>query len=161
MTIEAKMTSEGSQNVPNDVDISNSLPVAIPLGHAIEPEPVIVIYNASAASAIFIAGPTAGTGISTSGTSYYAVTPRISSFAIASLVLGIISIVFIIFGMFLGLLAIVFGVLAVRRIKNRPNEYRGLCLAYSGIITGTIAMIFWISVYAAIAGSNDYSDRNH
>lgn len=148
MTIEAKMTSEGSQNVPNDVDISNSLPVAIPLGHAIEPEPVIVIYNASAASAIFIAGPTAGTGISTSGTSYVA-SPRISSFAIASLVLGIISIVFIIFGMFLGLLAIVFGVLAVRRIKNQPNEYRGLCLAYSGIITGTIAMIFWISVYAA------------
>lgn len=62
--------------------------------------------------------------------------------------------------MFLGLLAIVFGVLAVRRIKNQPNEYRGLCLAYSGIITGTIAMIFWISVYAAIAGSNDYPDRN-
>jgi Domain of unknown function (DUF4190) len=165
------MKMAGNTAFPNDLDNSNSLPLAIPLGHAIEPEPTIVIYDnncvredsrlfTTAATAILVAAPTTGTGISTSTVSF-TTTPRISCFAITSLVLGIVSIVFIIVGMLLGFLAIIFGVLAVHRIRNQPNEYRGISFAYSGIITGTIGMIFWISVFAAIALRNDGPDMHH
>ena len=164
MTIKAEVQSEGNPTAPNYVGISsNSLPVAIPFGNALEPEPVIVVYNddndfrgetgrhTTAADAILITHPTTGTGISTS----FAPSPRISPFATTSFVLGTISIVFfLIFGILLGLLAIIFGVLAVKRINNQPDQYRGLCLAYSGIITGTIAVICWITFFATFAASD-------
>lgn len=151
----------------NDEGISDNLPVAIPLGDAIEPEIPIVIYDNSrygsytGQPATTDASILDATPISTrSNVSPSTTSTKISSFAIASLVLGITSMMLVIVGMVLGILAIVFGMLAIHLIRHRPSEYRGLCMAYSGIITGTIATVLWVSVFAVVS-SKDTSESEY
>ena len=159
MGVSAKVTFM-AQNPTND------LPVAIPIGDAIEPEPSIVIYDntpygqydgphSTTDTTILDATPTSiQMGISPVETS-------LSCLAVASLTLGVISIVFAIVGMAVGILAIVFGVLAVHRIKHQPNELRGFCLAFSGIITGTLGLVLWISVFLVISTEHPESESIH
>jgi hypothetical protein len=75
---------------------------------------------------------------------------RITGWAIASFVLGILS-MFAYYGAFLlGVLAIVFGIIAIRKI-GREGTYRGNTLAWLGIIFGIIGIILAtviIRVYA-------------
>ena len=135
---------------PHDEGTGDNLPVAIPLGDAIDPGCPVVVYECSphpyaglptvVATAILDTVPIS----SRTGTSPAATSTKMSSFAIVSLILGITSIVFAVVG---GILAIVFGTLAIHRIRQQPDEYRGLCMAYSGIITGTIATVFWLAVF--------------
>jgi len=65
-----------------------------------------------------------------------------SEFAIASLVMGIVSFVQI-FGMEKAIVAVVFGVLALKRI-SREETLQGKKLAYAGIILGALAIILTI-----------------
>jgi hypothetical protein len=66
--------------------------------------------------------------------------------AIASLVLGILSL-FAYYGSFvLGLLAIIFGVIAMRRIRNEPSTYRGSKMALIGLICGIVGIIIATSI---------------
>ena len=64
--------------------------------------------------------------------------PAVSEFAVASLVIGIISFLNL-FGMEKPIAAIVFGILAMKRIK--ANNLGGKKLAIAGIILGVLAII--------------------
>ena len=68
--------------------------------------------------------------------------PKNSGLAIASMVCGIVS--FFLFGIVLGVLAIIFGAIAINRINERPHELKGLCQAKAGMICGIIAVVFWV-----------------
>ncbi|HZX45519.1 MAG TPA: DUF4190 domain-containing protein [Candidatus Nanoarchaeia archaeon] len=67
----------------------------------------------------------------------------ISEFAIASVVIGILSF-FQLFGLEKPIAAIVFGILAIRSI--RKNKLRGRNLALAGIILGVAAIITMIII---------------
>lgn len=66
---------------------------------------------------------------------------RILPLAIASFVLGIISLVAYYGAFVLGLLAIIFGVIAINKIRNSGGAYRGNLLSWIGLICGIIAII--------------------
>ena len=148
MTIKTAKTHRNPA-VSNDESISDCLPVAIPLGAAIEPEPPIVIYNNSNYGESTDDRTATATEVlnSATGASSHS---KLSAFALVSLILGIISIVFPLLGIFFGITAIVFGALAMHRIRLQPNLYHGLCMAHSGIITGMIGTVFWMSIFIAI-----------
>ncbi|MEP7338242.1 MAG: DUF4190 domain-containing protein [Acidobacteriota bacterium] len=80
------------------------------------------------------------------------INPR-KGLAIASLVLGIISIPT--FGLFAvgGITGIILGAVALSKIKNNPQVYGGRGIAIAGIITSAVSLvlIFVLSILAAIA----------
>jgi len=67
--------------------------------------------------------------------------------AIASLVLGIVS--FIIFAIPAGILSIVFGAIALTRIKNNPNQ-PGKGMALAGMICGIVGMGLYLILLATM-----------
>ena len=71
-----------------------------------------------------------------------------SGFAIASMVCGIVGL--FVFGVILGTLAIIFGVIALNKINERPNELKGLCQAKAGIVCGCVAIVLWIILIIVI-----------
>ena len=78
-------------------------------------------------------------------------------FAIASLVLGILSIVpgVYIGGLVMGILAIVFSRMAMARIKAQPGSINSQGVATAGLITGIVGLsisVLIILVFGAIAG---------
>jgi hypothetical protein len=84
--------------------------------------------------------------------------------AVASMVLGILGIVTFCawgFGALLGLLAIVLGAVAIRNAKRQPGT-PGVGMAWAGVITGIVAVIAGVVVFAllvlAIATSDGTSD---
>jgi hypothetical protein len=78
-------------------------------------------------------------------------TGKLSGLAVASLVLGITWI------FWLGsILALVFGYMALSRMKRSPDRGRGLAIA--GIVLGWIGMVTLVISIAAIAGSGDDDD---
>ena len=157
MTIAAKAIVE-HPTAPCEAEITDNVRVAIPLGSAIEAESPIVVYNES--NTYTSTGPTGP--IARTSTAPLGLAPmcrstpampyplKVSPSAITSLVLGIVSIVFILFGFFIGILAIVFGVVAMQRIRSPSSEYRGFRLAYAGIVTGAIGMISWAMIFFII-----------
>lgn len=70
-----------------------------------------------------------------------------SGFAITSLVLGIISFIPLV-GLLIGVLAIIFGIIAKFKIKK--GEYSGKGLSTAGIILGVIGMLFTIALYGSL-----------
>lgn len=48
------------------------------------------------------------------------------------------------FGVILGLLAIIFGAIALSAIKNNPEKYKGKGFAIAGLIIGIVAIGLWI-----------------
>ncbi len=70
-----------------------------------------------------------------------------SGFAIASLVLGILAFIPLV-GVLLGILAIIFGVIARRQIKNQ--EFKGRGLATAGIILGVLGIAATFGFYGAL-----------
>jgi len=90
--------------------------------------------------------------------------PKAGGHAIASLVCGIVSILF--FGIIIGPVAIGLGVWAKRDIKKRPTEVGGGGLALGGIITGAVGLVLWIiwivwyviAVTAVATAVNAYDD---
>ena len=80
-----------------------------------------------------------------------------SGFAIASLVLGILSIVPGVYvgGLVMGILAIVFSRMAMTRIKAMPGSIDGAGLATAGLVTGIVGLslsVLVILIFGAIAG---------
>ncbi len=80
--------------------------------------------------------------------------PKTSGLAIASLVLSILGVLtaFIGVGIILTVIALIFGISAMKQIKARPAEQRGYGLALAGaIIGGIFTFIFFLSILATIA----------
>jgi len=68
--------------------------------------------------------------------------PKRDKMAIASLVLGILSIITFPFGGFLlGIIAINFGINSIRKIRTEQGALSGRGLAIAGIITGSLSLI--------------------
>jgi len=87
------------------------------------------------------------------------VEPKTLGLAIAALVVGIVS--FFCFGIITGPVAIVLGVMAMKRIKAAPQQYKGQGLALAGTIIGGVATaIFFIGIMASIAIPNFMSLRS-
>jgi len=64
-------------------------------------------------------------------------------FAITSFVCGLLFWVPL-FNVILGPLAVVFGVLSIRRVREDPERYGGQVLAVIGVILGVISVIFTV-----------------
>jgi len=84
-------------------------------------------------------------------------TGQTSGYAIASLVLGVLSIVPGVYvgGLVMGILAIVFSRVAMKRIKATPGSINGQGLATAGLVTGIVGLslsVFVILIFGAIAG---------
>ena len=80
-----------------------------------------------------------------------------SGYAVASLVLGVLSIVPGVYvgGLVMGILAIVFSRMAMTRIKAMPGSLNGQGLATAGLVTGIVGLslsVFVILIFGAIAG---------
>ena len=80
-----------------------------------------------------------------------------SGYAIASLVLGVLSIVPGVYlgGLVMGILAIVFSRVAMTRIKAQPGSINGQGLATAGLVTGIVGLslsVMVILIFGAIAG---------
>jgi len=81
---------------------------------------------------------------------FQSINPR-KGLAIASLVVGIISIPT--FGLLAvgGITGIILGAVALSKIKNNPQVYGGRGLAIAGIVTSAVSLILFLSIIAAIA----------
>jgi hypothetical protein len=76
-------------------------------------------------------------------------TRQVHGLAIASFISAIVGI--FIAGIILGILAVVFGAIALGRIKAEPARFKGQGLAIAGIVLGAIVAILTIIVVAAAA----------
>ena len=86
---------------------------------------------------------------STTSTDYHG-QPKTSHLAVASLVCGIIGLLFL--GVFIGPLAIIFGAVAMNRINEKPLELEGRGIAKAGIICGIVAIVVSIIVIILLTG---------
>ncbi len=71
----------------------------------------------------------------------YQPTPKVHGLAVASLVLGLISLVIVGIGLLTGVPAAICGHAALRAIKDEPTEYGGSGMAIAGLITGYIGLL--------------------
>ncbi|MCK4697748.1 MAG: DUF4190 domain-containing protein [Dehalococcoidia bacterium] len=77
---------------------------------------------------------------------------RTSGLAIASMVCGILSLVFFwvpLFGFLLGIIAIIFGAVAIRQIGREPN-LGGRGMAIAGLVCGIVGVAGWVIFIAWI-----------
>ena len=83
------------------------------------------------------------------------------TFAIASLQLGILGVAltlvilaFMIFAPIVVILALIFGIMALNRIKKEPKKYGGKKMAWAGIILSILSIILmaWMAISFAIYG---------
>lgn len=77
---------------------------------------------------------------------------RTSGLAIASMVCGILSLVFFwvpLFGFLLGIIAIIFGAVAIRQIGREPN-LGGRGMAVAGLVCGIVGVAGWVIFIAWI-----------
>ncbi|MFA5032923.1 MAG: DUF4190 domain-containing protein [bacterium] len=78
---------------------------------------------------------------------------KTSGKAITSMVCGILSIILPFVGFILGVLAIIFSIVARNEIKHSEGKIVGTGMATAGLvcgIVGLIAVIFWISIVGLI-----------
>lgn len=66
---------------------------------------------------------------------------RTSGKAIAALVLGIVAICIAYLGLVTGIIAIVFGILAMKEIDRNPTTIKGKGMAIAGLVMGILAVI--------------------
>jgi hypothetical protein len=90
----------------------------------------------------------------------YATAPRSEPLAIAALVCGIVAIPFCGLGIVLGILGLVFGIIAIRKIDRSQGALTGRGLALAGAICGGVGLainvLYWGAVIiAAIADSSN------
>lgn len=77
---------------------------------------------------------------------------RTSGLAIASIVCGILSLVFFwvpLVGFLLGIIAIIFGAVAIRQIGREPN-LGGRGMAVAGLVCGIVGVAGWVILIAWI-----------
>jgi type II secretory pathway pseudopilin PulG len=75
------------------------------------------------------------------------------------MVVGIVSIVSCALGLVLAPIALVMGIVALRKSSKEPRIYGGRGFAIAGIVTSTCAMVFVIPIIAAIAIPNLLASR--
>jgi hypothetical protein len=74
---------------------------------------------------------------------------RNSGFAVASLVIGILSIwPLVLIG---SVLALIFGIIATTEVRRAPQEYKGSGMATAGIILGSVSGVFWLLIVISMA----------
>ena len=77
---------------------------------------------------------------------------RTSGLAVASLVLGILSFPLYFVGVILGVLAIIFGALAIGKTNREPN-LGGKGMAVAGLVLGIVAILLWVLLMALVFSS--------
>jgi hypothetical protein len=70
--------------------------------------------------------------------------------AVASMVVGIVSIVSCYLGVLVGPVAIVLAVMAKKDLKANPETQTGAGMATAGLITGIVGAVLWLAVDALI-----------
>lgn len=73
-----------------------------------------------------------------------------NGFAIASMVLGILALVTYYGAFVFGVLAIVFGAIALKRIRNNPDQ-KGKGMAIAGLICGIVALTAMLIVFTLVS----------
>jgi hypothetical protein len=78
----------------------------------------------------------------------YGVIPPSKSLAIASLIIGIFSVIssIVCIGILTGPIAIVLGSMALVKIQNEPSRYGGSGMAITGIVTGSIPILIFLLI---------------
>jgi hypothetical protein len=71
-----------------------------------------------------------------------------SCMAIAAMVCGIVGI--FVFGIVLGIIAIVLGCIARNKIDNEPHKFKGKCQANAGLVLGIVDVILWAILFVII-----------
>ena len=100
----------------------------------------------------------AGTGGSSGGYGggYGGSYAQLDPLATASLICGVLGIVFIcccgLFTLMLSPLAIILGVVSLVRIKNSPDTLSGMGMAWAGIGTGVAALGFYLLYFIFVGG---------
>ncbi len=81
--------------------------------------------------------------------------------AVTSMILGIMGIVTAMFlvGILLAPIGLIFGIIALVKIKNKPNQYGGKGFAIAGVVTSALITLF-IPIVLAIAIPNIMAARN-
>jgi hypothetical protein len=76
----------------------------------------------------------------------YAVAPRKNGLGIASMVLGIVGVVVPCFWILQipGVLAVVFGAVALSQLKKQPEKYTGRGMAVAGLVLGLVALVIML-----------------
>jgi len=74
--------------------------------------------------------------------------------ALASMIVGIVSIPLCGLGFLLGPIAIILGIVALKKIGSQPHVYGGRGFAITGIATGSTALVVVVPIIAAIAIPN-------
>jgi hypothetical protein len=72
---------------------------------------------------------------------------RTNGFAVAALVLGIVSVVAC-FLVVPSLLAVIFGAVALNQIKQQPTAYSGRGMAIAGLVLGLVGLAIFVLVVA-------------
>lgn len=74
---------------------------------------------------------------------------RVDGYAIASIILGLLGLIFwwvFFIGIPLAILGTIFGGVSLSRIRRNPEKYRGRGLAWTGLIGGILTLSFWLLV---------------
>jgi hypothetical protein len=83
--------------------------------------------------------------------------PQVNPLAIASMVLGILSIpacccAFV--GTPLSIAAVVLGIVSMQKIKAQPQAWKGTGMAIAGIVTGSLGVVLWIAAFFTTLDDN-------
>jgi hypothetical protein len=90
------------------------------------------------------------------GDGYGGTYAQLDPLATASLVCGVLGIVFIcccgLFTLMLAPLAVILGIVSLVRIKNNPETLSGVGMAWAGIITGALSFGFYLLYFLFVGG---------
>ena len=82
--------------------------------------------------------------------------------ALTAMIMGIVSIPALGFcgiGVITGIISLVLGIIALKKVNKKPLEYGGKGFAIAGICTGAFTMLFFVPFVAAIAIPNLLASR--
>lgn len=71
---------------------------------------------------------------------------KTSGKAITALVLGIVSLCIPYIGLVTGIIAIIFGVLAMKEVDRDPHRVKGKGMAIAGLVLGAVALLLYLIV---------------
>lgn len=90
---------------------------------------------------------------------YYPPRQKSNGMAVASLIIGIVSIFTLSLLGLAALAGIILGIVALVKIKNHPAEYEGQGMAIAGIVTSALSLVVGFSIIMAIAIPNLMASR--
>jgi hypothetical protein len=86
-----------------------------------------------------------------------------NSMAVASMVLGILSLMFCFccYGIPFNVLGIVFSLIALTQIRNEPERYTGKNLAVAGLVLSLLSIVLSIIFFVVVGLSSGWSNATH